>query len=294
MRKRVFINPFVDRGFKILFGQESSKELLIGLLNDMLEGERHIRDLHFLDKEVQAVTTDGRGVIFDLECEDEDGTIFIVELQNAAQPYFYERGLFYLSHAVVRQGEKGADWKFKLCPVYGIFILNFRSGRTEKVRTDIVLADREDGKQMSNILREIFIEMPLFTKTESECETPLDYWLYNLKYMEQLETLSFKGQRELFNHLEKLAKIANMNKRERAEYEACLKVYRDNKNIEDYRNEQLEEKYKEGREKGLKEGLKEGALAKARNIARSLKQNGFSTEQIQQYTGLAAEEINRL
>lgn len=104
--------------------------------------------------------------------------------------------------------------------------------------------------------------------------------------MEQLETLSFKGQRELFNHLEKLAKIANMNKRERVEYEACLKVYRDNKNIEDYREEQLEEKYEEG--------LKEGALDKARNIARSLKQNGFSTEQIQQYTGLAAEEINRL
>lgn len=108
--------------------------------------------------------------------------------------------------------------------------------------------------------------------------------------MEQLETLSFKGQRELFNHLEKLAKIANMNKRERAEYEACLKVYRDNKNIEDYREEQLKEKYQEGKE----EGLKEGALAKARNIARSLKQNGFSTEQIQQYTGLAAEEIDRL
>lgn len=108
--------------------------------------------------------------------------------------------------------------------------------------------------------------------------------------MEQLETLSFKGQRELFNHLEKLAKIANMNKRERAEYEACLKVYRDNKNIEDYREEQLKEKYQEGKE----EGHKEGALAKARNIARSLKQNGFSTEQIQQYTGLAAEEINRL
>lgn len=108
--------------------------------------------------------------------------------------------------------------------------------------------------------------------------------------MEQLETLSFKGQRELFNHLEKLAKIANMNKRERAEYEACLKVYRDNKNIEDYREEQLKEKYQEGKE----EGHKEGALDKARNIARSLKQNGFSTEQIQQYTGLAAEEINRL
>ena len=106
-----------------------------------------------------------------------------------------------------------------MCPVYGIFILNFRSGRTDKVRTDIILADRETGKQMSNVFREIFIEMPLFKKTESECETPLDYWLYNLKHMEQLEHLSFKGQKALFNRLEELAKIANMNKKEREEYE---------------------------------------------------------------------------
>ena len=39
-RKSVFINPFVDRGFKILFGQKESKDLLIELLNDLLEGER--------------------------------------------------------------------------------------------------------------------------------------------------------------------------------------------------------------------------------------------------------------
>ena len=42
MEKGIFISPFVDRGFKILFGQENSKELLIDLLNDLLEGERHI------------------------------------------------------------------------------------------------------------------------------------------------------------------------------------------------------------------------------------------------------------
>ena len=33
-----FINPFVDRGFKRLFGQEDSKELLIDLLNGLFEG----------------------------------------------------------------------------------------------------------------------------------------------------------------------------------------------------------------------------------------------------------------
>ena len=58
--------------------------------------------------------------------------------------------------------------------------------------------------------------------------------LYNLKHMEQLEHLSFKGQKALFNRLEELARIANMNKKERAEYEAALKIYRDNENVMDY------------------------------------------------------------
>ena len=70
MKKSVFINPFVDRGFKILFGQESSKELLIELINDLLEGEHHVEDLSYMDKENPSETTDGRGVIFDLLCKE--------------------------------------------------------------------------------------------------------------------------------------------------------------------------------------------------------------------------------
>lgn len=39
-----FINPFTDVGFKIIFGQEMTKDLLIDFLNDLLVGERHIQD----------------------------------------------------------------------------------------------------------------------------------------------------------------------------------------------------------------------------------------------------------
>ena len=35
-----FINPFTDYGFKKIFGQEISKDLLIDFLNDLLKGER--------------------------------------------------------------------------------------------------------------------------------------------------------------------------------------------------------------------------------------------------------------
>ena len=46
-----FINPFTDMGFKRIFGQEMSKPVLIAFLNSLLEGERHILDVKFLDKE---------------------------------------------------------------------------------------------------------------------------------------------------------------------------------------------------------------------------------------------------
>ena len=291
MKKSVFINPFVDRGFKILFGQESSKELLIELINDLLEGEHHVEDLSYMDKEDPSETTDGRGVIFDLLCKDRDGTIFIVELQNARQDYFYERALYYLCRMIASQGKKGESWKFKLVPVYGIFLLNFKSGETDKVRTDLVIADRDTGKQKGRNFREIFIEFPLFNKTEAECETPLDYWLYNLKHMEQLEHLSFKGQKALFARLEELARIANMNKKERAEYEAALKIYRDNENVvTTARRKGKEEGRKEGREEGIAIGEERGVL----KTARLMKQNDISFEQIKLCTGLSDEEIENL
>ena len=43
-----FVNPFTDLGFKIIFGQPASKDLLIILLNELLSGEHHIEDLTFL------------------------------------------------------------------------------------------------------------------------------------------------------------------------------------------------------------------------------------------------------
>ena len=136
---------------------------------------------------------------------------------------------------------------------------------------------------LKKIFREIFIEFPLFNKTEAECETPLDYWLYNLKHMEQLEHLSFKGQKALFNRLEELARIANMNKKERAEYEAALKIYRDNENV-------VTTARREGKEEGIAIGEERGVL----KTARLMKQNGASVEFIKQCTGMTEEEIKNL
>ena len=40
-----FVNPLTDLGFKIIFGQPASKDLLIILLNELLSGE-HLSLIH--------------------------------------------------------------------------------------------------------------------------------------------------------------------------------------------------------------------------------------------------------
>ena len=42
-----FINPFTDVGFKKIFGQEITKDLLIDFLNGLLVNEKSITDITF-------------------------------------------------------------------------------------------------------------------------------------------------------------------------------------------------------------------------------------------------------
>ena len=47
-----FINPYTDFGFKKLFGEEGSKDLLKDFLNQLLPAEYQIIELEFRDKEI--------------------------------------------------------------------------------------------------------------------------------------------------------------------------------------------------------------------------------------------------
>ena len=133
-----FINPFTDVGFKRIFGQEINKDLLIDFLNALLDGERQVKDIKFLNKELLPIFESDRGLIYDVYCTDENGEQFIVEMQNKEHVNFRERTVYYLSQAISRQGEKGVDWKFDLKAVYGVFFLNFSmTNLPHKLRTDL-------------------------------------------------------------------------------------------------------------------------------------------------------------
>lgn len=290
-----FINPFTDFGFHRIFGQEVHKELLIDFLNQLLKDERQIIDITFKNPILQPETIEDRGVIFDIHCRDDQGGWFVVEMQNGAQPYFYDRGIYYLSRAISNQGEKGKDWKFGLCPVYGIFLLNYKMGINSKFRTDVILADRDTGRMFSDKIRQVYLELPWFTKEPDECETDFERWLYLLKHMDTLERMPFKARKAVFDKLLEVADVANLSKEERVLYDEALKRYRDYKNTIDYAEEKgIEKGIKIGEAKGLAKGKKEGRAKEQRLIAANFKKQGVNIETISQCTGLSIEEISKL
>lgn len=202
------------------------------------------------------------------------------KLQNHPQVNFRERALFYLSHAITRQGERGATWQFDLKAVYGVFFLNFRlSDFSGKLRTDIVLSDRDTHEIFSDKLRFIFIELPAFTKEEEECETDFERWIYILKNMETLNRLPFKARKAVFEKLEKIVDIASLTKEERKKYDESIKVYRDQLVTIAYARE---------------EGIEKGRAEEKFEIARRMRELKLPVGIIMKATGLSAEEIGEL
>lgn len=294
-----FINPFTDYGFKKIFGQEVSKELLIEFLNDLLEGERVITDLTFLNNEQLPIYPGERIAIYDIFCTTDTGEKIIVEMQNRSQVYFKERALYYLSHAIVRQGVKGESWKFDIKAVYGVFFINFLLDENQKLRTDVILTDRETGKLFSDKLRQIFIALPLFNKTETECETDFERWIFVLNNMETLNRMPFKAQKAVFEKLEEIVDVHSLSEEDRVRYENSVNAYRDYLATIDYAAKKgVEEGFEDGLQKGIQEGIQEGIRKgqqeKALEIARSMKAMGMTSEQIMKVTGLSLAEIESL
>ena len=294
-----FVNLFTDYGFKRIFGEEAGKHLLKDFLNLLLKGERDVADLYFSHTEHQPEAKDGRKVIFDIHCESSDGTHFIVEMQAARQFSFYDRALYYVSRAIVEQGNPGDYWNYDLLPVYGVFFMDFTLSKDSQLRTDVALTDMATGKIVNPNMRQIFLELPRFTKEANECKDNLERWLYLIKNMGTLNDMPFMEERTEWNDLSRLASVAAMSKKEREAYEISLKHYRDYYNSIEYAKyeaskEGREEGLKEGREEGLKEGREEGLREGSIKIATKLKALGIPIATIQESTGLTADEIERL
>ena len=286
-----FVNPFTDEGFKIIFGQEISKPLLLDFLNTLLEGEEHIVDLAFSDKEQVTDYEDDRLLIYDVLCTTSDGKKVIVEMQNKKQGFFKKRSIYYVSRAISRQGEKGDKWRYDIKAVYFVAFMNFQLPDMPDFRTDVVLMDVQRKNVFSTDVRMTFLQLPLFTKEQEECETNFEKWIFIFKNMNVLDRMPWAAQNAVFKRLGELAEVAHLGTVERDRYESALKHYRDTLDVFETAKE---DGYAEGREEGLEKGRAEGERNANIATARNLKAAGVDINIIASSTGLTPDEIAAL
>ncbi|AEW87274.1 Rpn family recombination-promoting nuclease/putative transposase [Flavobacterium columnare] len=289
--KAKYINPFTDFGFKKIFGEEASKNLLIDFLNALLPEYDQIKELSFKNTEQLGQSDLDRKAIYDIYCENEKGEKFIVELQKAKQNYFKERTIYYSTFPIREQAEKG-EWNYNLKAVYCVGVLDFTFDdyESEPERSEVVHTIKlknQNGKVFYDKLTYIYLEMPNFNKQEIDLNSRLDKWLYFIKNLEDFQSIPTIFKDEVFTQAFEKAELANFGQLDLDKYESSLKVYRDLKGV-------IDTAFDEGKMEGLIEGEIKGEIKGKIETAKSLKKLGVSVEIITQATGLTKEEINKL
>ena len=300
MSNRIFrdryINPYTDFGFKMLFGTEMNKELLISFINSLLSGKEVIRDLTYLNTEHLGTSEADRRAVFDVYCENERGEKILIEMQRGEQQFFKDRSLYYATFPIREQGEKG-EWDYRLKAVYVIGILNFKfdSEDDNYFHHEVQLMDVCTKQVFYDKLTFIYLEMPKFNKSEDELVTMFDKWLFVLRNLSRLMARPAALQDRIFTRLFEAAEIAKFTKEQYEAYEESLKVYRDWQNtIVTAEQKGIAKGMEKGLAEGRAQGIAEGRMEQNIANARSMKLAGLDYEIISQVTGLSKDEIDKL
>ena len=149
------------------------------------------------------------------------------------------------------------------------------------------MREKSSDSIFSDKLRFIYLSLPFFDKSEEECETGFEKWIYVLKYMEVLERLPFTAQKKIFNHLAKLADVRCLSSEEQEKYDESIKAADDYYGV-------LMSYYMNGIDEGVAKGEARGSHHKSLEIAKKMMAKGMDENTIMEITGLTQEEIRKL
>ena len=299
--KRQELAPFVslrsDVGFKAVFADKNNKDILIGVLNQILPPEARIEDIkEYSDREQQRDVTYGKKTVLDLVCVDKEDRTFVVEMQASEEDYFFERCVYYASglyHLELSDGERYKG----LRPVYVVSFLNYRLKHDDESLWDTdnfisywQFTEKRTGMVADQTISIIFVEMALFTKTLEECVTEFDRMFYifmnsggflkipewieetggiSRRLAEACEVAAFDKKKKLKYKIDKMNEWDILAQREFAERKGFEAGYADGvaKGLADGTAKGLADGTAKGLAKGLAQGKAEG---KAEGLAKGL------------------------
>ena len=302
--KRQELAPFVnlrsDVGFKAVFADRNNKDILIGVLNQILPPEARIEDIkEYSDREQRRDVPYGKKTVLDLVCVDRDDRTFVVEMQASEEDFFFERCVYYASGLYHLELSDGVRYK-GLRPVYVVSFLNYRLRHDDESLWDTDhfishwrFTEKRTGMVADQTISVIFVEITLFTKTLEECVTEFDRLFYIFRNSGGFQRIPewIEEAGGISRRLAEACEVAAFDKEKKLKYEIdkmnewdiqAQKEYAVRKGLEEGLQKGLQKGLREGREEGLEQGREETRLS----IARKLFEAGTPVDVIVNCTGV--------
>jgi predicted transposase/invertase (TIGR01784 family) len=273
-----FVNPKNDIAFKKIFGNEKKKEILISFLNAVLDlkGPKEIQTIDILNPYQIPHLVDLKETSLDVRATDKRGITFIVEMQMESKSFLRQRFSFYTAKAYSSQIEKAVDYP-KLKPVIFIGVFNFSEFDNEHYLSHHLTLNCETLSCDLSEMEYYFIELPKFTKTESELKTILDKWVYFIINAEDLEIVPEHAKQT--HALETAYDVANRFNWKKQELEAI---------------EYWEMRERANQDTAFAKGEKQGQQQKALETARKMLSKGYDLTEIAELTDLSSSDLAAL
>ena len=300
-KKIELLKPKYDVVFQALF--QGNKENITGsLISDILGEKVEIIDIKTDTSLIKKYPTDKAGRL-DLKTKFADGTICQIEMQMSDEHNTVKRILYYWSRTYGEQLKLGDSYD-ELKKTIGIIITNYEikelKGIEELDTKWQIIETKRDNKLLTDDLELRIIEIPKAERIlEKEVHNRIAQWLTfinnpNTERVEEImkeneEVKKAKSVLHIMSKDEELKRLAELKEKWERDEISAQKAWK-----EDGLAEGRAEGRIKGRAEGRAEGIEQGKTLKSIEIAKRLKNKGYSMNEIIEITGLTQKEINNL
>src|SRR5438094_5225868 len=164
------VTPTVDYAFKHVFGRDSTRPLLINLVDSVLASApaQRIQSLELLNPFNPKETLDDKLSILDIKARDQSGRQFNIEMQMLAYRYYEKRILYYGCKLHQQQLHEGEDY-LTLKPTISIsFLDHVLFSTVPDYHLRFRLLEESHHFPLTKDLEFHLLELPKFTNSAAE------------------------------------------------------------------------------------------------------------------------------
>ncbi len=301
-----------DYIFKLVFGAEKNKKLLISLVNSILKGNPEVKNLELRNRDMSKILKNNRTIHLDIKAEIGFQKFINIEIQVQNTGEIMDRAVQHLAEMLTRNSRKltkeekkaGKKRTYRYPKVIGIWIMGEnvtdRENAVNEATVSFPPTEKENYQIITDKLRIFFVELQKFHPKHIDRRNMLDVWMAFLNNPLNKEIQDVTEVKQALEALQEVSEDETTREtyylRQQTElgYESAKNVAVENAvNKERAKAEKREKELKAKAEKEKKQLVEKAKAEKIESAVTALAM-GLTIEQVSKITGFSIEEIKKL